>query len=66
MSSTVITNIKQLAGVREETQLLRGKDLAVLPTIENAYLIIEDDTIAGYGANERPAEHNSSTSFKYY
>lgn len=49
MSSTVIINIKQLAGVREEIQLLRGKDLAVLPAIENAYLIIEDDTITGYG-----------------
>jgi imidazolonepropionase len=49
MKSTVITNIKQLAGVREEMLLLRGKDLAVLPVIDNAYLIIEDSIIAGYG-----------------
>ncbi len=29
--------------------MLRGKELADLPCIENAYLIIEDDEIAGYG-----------------
>jgi imidazolonepropionase len=62
MSSTIITNIKQLAGIREETQLLRGKDLAVLPVIENAYLIIEDGIITGYGQmKDLPAKANQSS-----
>ena len=47
---TLITNIKQLINVREESRLLRGKDLAVLPSIENAYLIIEKGLIAEYGS----------------
>ena len=46
---TLIKNIKQLVGVREETKLLRGKELAVLPCIENAYLIIVDGIISSFG-----------------
>ena len=45
---SVITNIKQLVNVREQNILLRGKDMAILPCIENAYLIIEDGIIADY------------------
>jgi imidazolonepropionase len=47
--TTFITNIRQLVGVRKENKLLRGKELAELPTIENAYLIVEDGSIAEYG-----------------
>jgi len=49
MSTTVIKNIAQLVGVREQNALLRGKALGELPIIENAYLIIEDGIIADYG-----------------
>ena len=49
MPSQIITNIKQLVNVREQTHLLRGTELAELPVIENAYLIIEDGVIAEYG-----------------
>ena len=49
MYSQIITNIKQLVNVREKTHLLRGAELAELPAIENAYLIIEDGIIAEYG-----------------
>jgi imidazolonepropionase len=49
MSTTIITNIKLLVNTREENQLLRGKELANLPCIENAYLIIENGVIAEYG-----------------
>lgn len=49
MSSTLICNIKQLVNTREENQLLRGKALAVLPAIENAYLVVTDGRIAEYG-----------------
>jgi imidazolonepropionase len=49
MASTIITNIRQLVNVRNETHLLRGKELAELPCIENAYLAIEDGIIAETG-----------------
>ena len=52
MSSTLITNIKLLVNTREQNQLLRGKELSQLPCIENAYLLLEDDTIAQYGRME--------------
>lgn len=49
MAVTLITNIKQLAGVRNESRLLHGKELAQLPVIDNAYLLIEEGLIADYG-----------------
>ena len=45
----IIKNIKCIVGVRSENKLLRGKELSDLPCIENAYLIIEDGVIAGFG-----------------
>jgi imidazolonepropionase len=52
--TTLITNIKQLVGVRETNKpdsdrVLRGKELTELPVIENAYLVIEAGSIAEYG-----------------
>ena len=49
MPATIITNIKQLVNTRQQNKLLRGKDLAELPCIENAYLVIENGIIAEYG-----------------
>jgi imidazolonepropionase len=49
MSSILIQHIKQLAGVREQNQLLRGTALADLPVIENAFVLIEDGIIVEYG-----------------
>src|SRR4051794_38321993 len=48
--TTLISNIKLLVNTREHFNLLKGKELANLPCIENAFLIIEDDHIAGYGS----------------
>ncbi|CAN5851067.1 imidazolonepropionase [soil metagenome] len=48
--TTLITHIKYLINTREENKLLRGKELAELPTIEDAFLLIEDGLIAAYGA----------------
>jgi len=48
--TTLITNIAQLIGTREETTLLRGAALADLPFIENAFVLVEDGIIAEYGA----------------
>ena len=45
----LFTNIKYLVNVREHYCLLRGKDLAELPIIEQAYLVLEGDVITDYG-----------------
>ncbi len=50
MPATLITNIAILAGVREQTNLLRGAAMAELPVIEDAFILMEDGTIAEYGA----------------
>src|SRR5688500_7449142 len=50
MASLLITNIKLLAGVRENCSLLRGKAMAELPGIENAYLEIVNGSISAYGS----------------
>jgi len=62
MATTLITNIKQLVNVREDSQPLRGKELAQLACIDNAYLIIEDDQIAEFGRmTELPVSRQSAT-----
>jgi imidazolonepropionase len=48
--ATLVLNIKQLVGVREDSKLLKGKELSLLPSIENAYLVIENGSIAEYGS----------------
>ena len=50
MSSQIFTNISLIANTRESTIIIRGKDLAHLPGVQNAYIVIEDDIIAEYGA----------------
>jgi imidazolonepropionase len=45
----LVTNIKHLINVRETSAILRGKELAELPVIENAYLSIKNGVISGYG-----------------
>ncbi|MEO7394790.1 MAG: imidazolonepropionase [Chitinophagaceae bacterium] len=50
---TEIVNIKNLINVREESHLLRGKELALLPSIENAYLVVENGIITEYGKMDK-------------
>jgi imidazolonepropionase len=50
MPATIIENIKLLVNTREQNHLLRGKALAELPCIENAYLIIDEGVIIEFGA----------------
>lgn len=59
MNRTLITHIRSLVNVREEASLLRGAEMAHLPCIKNAYVIIEDDTIAAYG----PMDHIPPSAF---
>lgn len=49
MAVMLIKNIKLLAGVRDDNFLLRGKQLAKLSCIEDAYLVINDGIIEAYG-----------------
>ncbi len=47
----LIKNIKKLVQVRDEhIDCVKGKDMALLPCIENAWLAIEDGLIAEYGS----------------
>ncbi len=46
----LIKNIAAIYNVRTENNLLRGKELATLPMIENAYMLIEDDCISDFGS----------------
>lgn len=50
---TLIINIKELLQVRDSSILkVSGAEMAVLPTIKNAYLVIENDLIADFGSME--------------
>lgn len=49
MSATLIKNIGILAGIGDPSAPLRGAALAQLEQLSNAWLLVEDDTIAGYG-----------------
>lgn len=47
---TLIINIKELLQIRDNSILkVCGAEMAILPTIKNAYLIIENDIIADFG-----------------
>lgn len=52
MSTKVFTHISLLAGTGHSQSFLRGNELSNLTCIENAYLIIEDNTIADFGKME--------------
>jgi imidazolonepropionase len=50
-------NIKKLGGIASVNALLRGGDLAVMPSIDNAYLIVEGKAIAEFGTMESLGSH---------
>ena len=60
MPATIITNIKQLINTRQQNELLRGEKLAELPSVENAYLVIENGIIAEYGEMDKLGWADSS------
>ena len=50
---TLITNIKELLQVRESSiSKVSGVDMKILPTIKNAFLLIENDVILDFGRME--------------
>ena len=54
--TTLIINIKELLQVRDQSILkVSGVDMAVLPSIKNSFLIIENKLITGFGSmNDLP------------
>jgi imidazolonepropionase len=49
MSSRLIYNIRQAVNTRQQSEVLRGAALMDLPSIDNAWIHIEDDRIAACG-----------------
>ncbi len=48
--SLLITNIKQLIQIRDSgIRKVSGKDMKILPIIENAFVLVENDTIIDFG-----------------
>ena len=47
--TTLFKNIQELVGVHETNSLLRGKALAHLPVIQDAFLLVEDGIILAFG-----------------
>ncbi|MEO6611264.1 MAG: imidazolonepropionase [Chitinophagaceae bacterium] len=53
MSALLITHIRKLVNTRTQNELLRGPALAQLPCVDNAWLLVEDGWIAGYGSMDK-------------
>ena len=53
MSKLLIKNIKSLLQVNESNILIKkGSEMSDLPSIDNAYLVIDNDLISGFGSME--------------
>lgn len=60
--TTLITNIQELLQVRETSiAKVSGAEMAILPTIKNAFLILKDDLIHDFGSMENLPEINADT-----
>ncbi len=56
----LLTNIKELLQVREQNILkVSGSEMKELPTIKNAWLLVEDDKIADFGSMDSIPEMNA-------
>lgn len=55
--TTLITNIQELLQVRETSiSKVSGAEMAILPTIKNAFLLIQDNVIEDFGAMDNVPE----------
>jgi imidazolonepropionase len=50
MATQIFSNIKLLVNTRQTASSVRGEDLSILPCLQNAYLIIENDIISEIGS----------------
>jgi len=59
---TLFYNIKELIQVRENnTSILKGDEMKELPSIKNAFLLIENDVIIDYGSMENAPKSYDKT-----
>lgn len=57
---TLITNIQELLQIRDTaTKKVSGAEMAILPSIKKAYLLIENDLIADFGCMENCPKINA-------
>ncbi len=60
--NVLFKNIKELIQVREtSTNFLSGKEMSILPTIKNAFLLVENGIISDYGIMENCPEIDIKT-----
>jgi imidazolonepropionase len=60
--TTLIINIKELLQVRDSSILkVSGDEMAILPTIKNAFLIIENELITDFGSMDNLPKINTDT-----
>ncbi len=52
MGTQIFTNISRLVNTRNVSGFIRGKGLSNLPSVESAYIIIEEDIISEIGKTE--------------
>jgi imidazolonepropionase len=59
---TIIINIKELLQVRERAvEKVSGTEMAILPSIKNAYLVIDNDMITDFGTMNNCPKINADT-----
>lgn len=57
---TLIINIKELLQVREtNVDKVSGKEMAILPSVKNAFLLLENDVISDFGSMENCPKINA-------
>lgn len=62
MKSLLIRNIKSLVGLRDKNlRMVKGEEMKTLPSIENAYLLIEDGLIKSFGNNDEAPDRANET-----
>lgn len=60
--TTLFINIKELVQVRDSSvEKVCGKEMGILPTIENAFLLIEDEIIIDFGTMESLKNHQADS-----
>lgn len=57
----LLINIKELVGTHEENVLLRGESLSKLPSLKNAFLLVENDEILSFGEMKNIPEISCET-----
>ena len=60
--TTLFLNIKELIQVRDKSvEKVSGKDMSILPTIKNAFMMIEDEIIINFGPMEKLGNTKADT-----